>query len=746
MKFILHIASFVGLIALIICPAQAINLAKNGKTNYVIVTPANPSPVEISAANELKDHLNLITGADFLVVSEDHIGVRKNLILIGQTEQAKIILAGTDWKALGNDGIILRTVDDKLILTGGLKRGALYAVYTFLEDMLGVRWWTHNERFIPKKPDLNINRIDIKYVPTILCREAHFFEPNNYGIYAARTKQTGHFHQVAAEYGGHYNILGFCHTFFKLLPPEKYFAQHPEWYSLINGKRTANAAQLCLANEDMRRELVKNALELIKTNPEAGIISISQNDWLGECQCPECSALKEKEGASSGPLIHFVNKVADEINKEYPDFLIETLAYNYTHKAPRFVKPGKNVLIRLCTAECDYAVPLTDPKNKPFRDELSQWSSISHNLYIWNYIADFGRYLYPNPTLPVYEPNIKMFAQNKAVGVFMQGDSWNESTCFVRLRSWVIAHLLWNPNLNEKNLVKEFMDGYYGPAAPYLNKYLQLVNSAYSRHSSSNWMTPNDIYVGLKLFEQAAKAVAGNSTLLERVNRERLPLDYIVLDNAATLKEWSASKKKDIPALQNQKASVAEFIKATEKYNVNFSSENGPIDTRLKIWKFTTGKEIKKPAELGDLSGKKTIDIQETRATLYGEGTWVSMLEDPAASNGLAYVMPTSGLVWALQYRVNEDMVGKWHCYASVKIDPIANTGTAFNTGIYNAKKPGSVTELTVKIEDMLPDQYKLIDYGVRNLTSDCYFWFSPVDNPNEVKTISVDRVFLVAQ
>jgi hypothetical protein len=230
------------------------------------------------------------------------------------------------------------------------------------------------------------------------------------------------------------------------------------------------------------------------------------------------------------------------------------------------------------------------------------------------------------------------------------------------------------------------------------------------------------------------------------VNRERLPLDYIVLDNADKLNEWFASSNKQIKALKSLNTSVAAFIEASGKYNVKYASENGPIDTRLKIWKLTMGLDIKKPAELGDLPGKRTLDIQESAATLYNEGSWVNMEDDPSASNKLSYVMQTTGTAWAVQFRVNEETAGKWHCYASVKIDPIASTGTAFSTGIYDPKKPGAVVELTEKIEDMPGNRYKLIDYGVQDLKLDCYFWFSPADNPNEIRTISIDRVFLVAE
>ena len=95
----------------------------------------------------------------------------------------------------------------------------------------------------------------------------------------------------------------FVHTFFPLLPPEKYFDEHPEWYSEIDGKRKHEHAQLCLTNDEMRKELTRNALAVLRNDPGAGVISISQNDWHGRCQCAKCRAVEEEEGAPSGLLL-----------------------------------------------------------------------------------------------------------------------------------------------------------------------------------------------------------------------------------------------------------------------------------------------------------------------------------------------------------------------------------------------------------------------------------------------------------
>ena len=206
---------------------------------------------------------------------------------------------------------------DSLVLLGDPPRGSLYAVYTFLEDVVGVRWWTSTESYLPKTPTLRIKDLDIRYAPKLQFREA-FYRDAFDGVFAARSKCNGHFPRVPEAYGGHYPVLGWCHTFFQLLPPDKYFQDHPEWYSEIDGQRKADHTQLCLTNEAMRAELVQNALKWLRAVSNPGVIDISQNDWHGQCQCAKCRAIEEEEGSLSGPLLRFVNAVAEDIEREFP--------------------------------------------------------------------------------------------------------------------------------------------------------------------------------------------------------------------------------------------------------------------------------------------------------------------------------------------------------------------------------------------------------------------------------------------
>jgi len=372
---------------------EELTVVRDGKSDYVIVTPDKPTPVEQTGARELQQHLAAVTGATLPVVSEADTTQDKPRLILGSGPLARRLLGKPTLDSLPPDAIVIRTVGRDLLLAGHARRGTLYAVYTFLEDTVGVRWWTSSETHVPKRPTLRIPPLDIVYAPKVADRATRYLhlsdgcftnhslvtrdEQAAMGVFSARMRLNGHDHySIPPEYGGPNGLIGWVHTFYQingLLPVSQYFDQHPEWYSLIQGARRKERSQLCLTNEEMRKELVRVVKERIRANPGATMISISQNDWRGYCECSKCKAVDDEEGTHAGTLIHCINAVAEEVEKEFPHILVETLAYQYTRTPPRHVRPRDNVVIRLCSIECSFAEALADGSDKTnvaFRSDM----------------------------------------------------------------------------------------------------------------------------------------------------------------------------------------------------------------------------------------------------------------------------------------------------------------------------------------------------------------------------------------
>ncbi|MDR2627934.1 MAG: DUF4838 domain-containing protein, partial [Dysgonamonadaceae bacterium] len=440
-----------------------LTLSKNGKALYSIVLPDHPTAVESTAAKELKKYLDEITGADFAIMNESDADNTQPQIVVGNSSRAKALLPDVDADKLPYDGIVIETAGKNIILAGHPVRGALYAVNTFLEDAAKVRWWTSTESFVPENKKLTVPKLHVRYAPRLVYREALYKDAFHDETFASRMKCNGGIAQISPEYGNHHKFQYFVHSFYPILPPEIYSDSHPEWYSLIDGKRTFQGAQLCLTNEEMREQFIINALDALCKNPEADFISISQNDCAGACQCEKCRAIVKEEGSEAGPLIHFVNSVAEAVEEEFPGVWVETLAYWYTRKAPLKVKPRKNVVIRLCSIECSFSQPLgAGEQNKPFREDMEAWSKIADHLFVWNYVTNFSSYMLPQPNLHTLADDIRFFVRSNTIGLFEQGDAFCDAGDFVRMRNWVISRLMWKPELDENRLIDEFLSGYYG--------------------------------------------------------------------------------------------------------------------------------------------------------------------------------------------------------------------------------------------------------------------------------------------
>jgi len=508
----------------------------------VIHVPLEAAPAERYAAEELQTHLRQMTGGLFSV-RELPVTTAGPVILLGRSAVARL-LAGFDWNALGEDGGTVKRVGHQLLLAGASPRGTLYAVYTFLDRVLGCRWYTPQCCRIPQRENLEIGDIDLVDVPSFQYRETFFACVGDDADWLARNRTNGHLTALDARHGGKWQYAGgtagFAHTFFILVPPETYFAAHPEFYSEINGQRTYVSAQLCLTNEGLLAVVCDNIRQWLHENPAAQIVSLTQNDWDGWCQCHHCRSIDEAEGSPSGTMIHFVNRVAERLEPEFPRIFFDTFAYTYTVRPPKTLKPRHNVIVRLCQiGPCCDGHPLERcEQNREFVSWLQGWSAIAPHLFVWDYFNNFYHYFQPLPNIDALAADLRFYARQKVAGVFCQGDGFPPKGCgdMAELRAWLLARLLWDPRQDVWTLVDEFLQQYYGPAAPLLREYLDLLHER-AREENIHFYLYSPLESPVvegemiprchAIFERAEAAVADKPVLLDRVRAARLPVDYI---------------------------------------------------------------------------------------------------------------------------------------------------------------------------------------------------------------------------
>ena len=502
-----------------------------------IVMPLTPTEAERKAAGELQKYLRILTGTMIPVVDESS-KMRTAEFVIGLTNRTPDQQAVA---SLSPDGFILQTRGARVLIEGGTHKGALYGVYELLEKQLGCHFWAPGAETIPAGNNISIPAVYFRDQPAFNSREVYYAGMDEQD-FTDKMRCDRHAWKGGEDWGL------WVHTMFTLVPPDLYFDKHPEYFALMGGKRTKT--QLCLSNPDVLKITIRELGKRMKENPEKKYWSVSQMDTFGYCECDECRTLsgwgdpdgvggpRQGGGTPSGSLISFVNKVA----AAFPDKIISTLAYQYSRQAPANIKPAANVNIMLCTIECDRSKPLdADTSAGSFFHDLRAWSAISNDILVWDYVIQFTNMIAPFPNIPVLQPNLQLFRKYGVSSVFEQGCHGTYSE-LQELRQYLLAKLLWNPDYDADSLTRNFLDGYYGAAGVFIDRYLKEAEHAL-QHSgeplllysspmqeTGSFLHPENIEVYNRLFDQAEKAVAGDSLLTSRVRKARLPLRYAILE------------------------------------------------------------------------------------------------------------------------------------------------------------------------------------------------------------------------
>lgn len=552
-------------------------IASGGKSAYVIVTPDKASPVVTHAANELQHFMVEITGATLPIVKESESGGKPGFVLGPCKRSAG---ARASLKGLREDGVLIKTAGRDIILLGRNDRGQLYSVYVLLERFMGVRFLAHDCTIIPKQAKLVLPEIDYAYSPPFMYRETLYFDSFPREI-ATRQRLNGPWTKCDAEVGGKIQIKPYVHSAAELVPPKEYYAEHPEYFSLVGGKRTNKTihGQLCWTNPDVLRIATAQVLKWIEENPEVPVFDVSQNDGNGACECENCMKVVNEEGSQHGPILRFVNAVADEVAKKYPDKWIETLSYAYSTKPPAITRPHKNVIIRLCHAGCYFHGFEQCGLGANFAQYLNDWSKVTDNIFIWHYATNFAHYIAPCQNLSALPKDIRYYASHNVRGLMVQCDYESPGGELAELRQYLAAQLMWDPSLDPMQIRREFCRGYYGAASVDVMAYLAILDRDAAR-PGSHMFASNDpktfvpdttVANGLRLLERAKKRTL-TPEQANRVDKLFLPLWYMQL----TYPDLYGLDPAKAPAV------VKEFRRIVEANKITRIREGGDIQPWLK--------------------------------------------------------------------------------------------------------------------------------------------------------------------
>ena len=501
MKKLFFIISFL----IFSCSENKVSIDITTLSNYNIISDYS------DVADTLNVYLNKAIGISLEISDKQK---KRSIILVEKTD-------------LNKDFISIDYKDSLITISANNKRNLYYATYDFIEKFLNVNWLSTDFTYYEDLKSINFPKnYSYYFEPPVLTRTVHSKLFYNDSVFADKLKVTN-------EAFPRYVPSARVHTFHRFLPYEVFYDKNPEYYALRNGKRLPT--QLCLTNTDVLKIVKDSVNSFFNKFPNSDVISVSQDDNTQYCQCDKCSKIDNQEGSPAGTMIHFVNAVAES----FPNKTISTLAYQYTRKPPK-VKPIENVLITLCSIECNRSVPI-ELGCKDFSSDLKGWSQLTDNIRIWDYTTQFTNFLAPFPNWGTIKPNINLFVDNNAKWIFEQHSN-NDSELF-ELRSYIMAKLLWNPNLDFQTLLNEFNNKYYGNGGKYISEYVNSIQNQIDNTSFflflygdpsqgfDSFLSPENLLNYDILFNKALSSVELDSEYYKRILRSKISIDYAVLES-----------------------------------------------------------------------------------------------------------------------------------------------------------------------------------------------------------------------
>ncbi|WP_455584640.1 DUF4838 domain-containing protein [Bacteroides sp.] len=575
-KIILYIA-FV--MMPVLCSAGKAFIIKEGQT--FIVIDKHPSPPAVLAAHELQYFVEQSMGFSLPIVNELPSKPSK-AIFVGNSEYTakvpfkeqeyliqitpeKIILMGQD-ENNGNDGGrdnngITPSKDRMEInyakLTGnpsaptGLAlpsiydaQGTCYAVYDFLENYLGIRFYGPDSLniIVPKRKGLKLSPVKTVRSPMLKYRDGSYsFDwPMMKDQYFNATPERLQLFLRRIRFGGekwaaNHAFTAYQDRFLQKNPerPELFESYHPEYFA-VGRTGGPHERQFCYTNRAFIEQVAKDARDYFDGKPLKGeqialgdyfaVVPLDNANW---CQCEECTrqlAIDKDNirgehfncGTATHYLWNFINNVAKEVKKTHPGKKISALAYHVYAYMPDDIELEDNISVAPCLHPRNYWAPKMKENEVDYYKRWIEESKKSQRpVYLWNYLCFpterglvQGFNVFPGFNIHEVAGQIKMYAKDHVRGIFLCGIG-------EQLDFYITMKLYDNPALDTDELLNEFFTSYFGKAAKPMRDFYNKIENVYS--NPQNY--PLDIQTKDAQFHQT-EAIAWECLGTDKVMKE----------------------------------------------------------------------------------------------------------------------------------------------------------------------------------------------------------------------------------
>jgi len=676
-------------------------------SNCEILTSGSSSSIK-NSAKELQKYLNIIFDASIKIVDKDN------------PSKVTIILTKKDGKPSQNEAFFIKIQNENIIITGSNDRAVFYGVYHFLEYYLGCKFLTKDFEYIPKFNQIVLKNIYDKQMPYFIYRE--IFSDESDGLeFATKCRLNGRLgHRGSDEYKD------------DLFPKGKVIYNQFVSSSLINDDSYECNGQYDFSSPEVSRIAAKSV------NKKLLSMDITADDYIlieHEDRDSYCTTGLSSDQAAGEPFLKYSTYIANH----FKDTNILYQAYQWSRTPPKKVKKlPQNMSIFFSPIEADFAKSLDSLNNQEIFDDLKKWDEFGNDIFIWHYTTNFGGYFQPYSNIYALDKDIKLFASLEHVkGIFLQSSYGTFGGELADLRTWVFSKLLWKPDSDINELIKEFCDYYYGKASRSVQKYIRVLHKIHQKmgerllvKSSVNekYLHPKFLLYLEKILEDGLEKVKDEPLYKEHVLKLFSGIDYVRVIRGDNDKNLKKSRER--------------FKHFLEDENIDYFSEGGKTETIKKIIDIDRKTPFIPKEAKGLKEGIDWFDFQEYTFKL----CCADIVADVKSSDGVSAVMKGDLDEWGFQLEILNFPKGKWDIYASVKIEYAKETSVmdsanvAYRYGIHPTFIKG--VKLFGQCKDGVYQSVKIgsIDTSATNAKT---IWLSPAEN-DKVKAIYVDRIYIV--
>lgn len=622
-----------------------LTLVESRQPKAVIVLAATASPAATAGAKLMSDLLFRMSGAKLRIVKETDLKDAKvvdgrieakdqpagTFILIGESALTKQLGAGGE--GLGTGGILIRTLPNALVLLGSDARnssdpwGSRYAVTTLLDEVLGCRylWPGETGLVVPQHDTVRVPSLERQFNPIIVERH---IRSNEYGeriqvgldrLLVDKKALDRLRHITTPDWFAWQRMGGTLDLKVgdgSIIPPaawNRFQKEHPEWFAMqADGSRAQAPGEprprLCKSNRELIEAIVQEKLKELRENPGQKCVSLITHDGgeTGFCLCPDCKALDPSEGrpteiwtynhqthrtekmqyvSLTDRMFWFNNQIAERVAKVYPDVLFCGSAYSCYTAPPLKVKLHPHVVLRY--AGMDYN---SDSARQEGLEEWDAWVKAASMVEFRPNLLLAGR-REGVPAIFVHKlaQDMRHMAARGLVGTDF--DACMHNWAVQGLNYYVLAKLLWNPNLDVDVEIDAYCRSGFGNGWKEIERYLarleELMNQTAAETHTPGPDTPGgsimipytpEVLAELRGYLDAAdRATTEDAAARRRIAFLRCGLDFTEIQATAyrdlrRAKELNAEEKAEATRVLDRRWVMMRKMFEEEHYAVNVAA------------------------------------------------------------------------------------------------------------------------------------------------------------------------------